>query len=129
MEPVRAALRLSNPLCPAVEEWEVTALVEADFMYVCIPRELAQKLQLTVVGQREVQAADGTFQLIDYAGPIRVAMFGRSSFTGALICGDQVVFGAIPMTDMDLVVDRRRQLVTVHPDSPDVARSIVKRAA
>lgn len=83
-------------------------------------------MKLTVREQREVQTADGKYHLIDYAGPILVSMFGRSSFTGALIFGDQVLLGAIPLEDMDLVVDPKRQQVTVNPANPNIPLSIVK---
>jgi hypothetical protein len=37
--------------------------------------------------------------------------------------------GAIPMEDMDLIVHPQTQQVTVHPDRPNVAAGIAKRAA
>lgn len=33
-------------------------------------------------------------------GPVRVSMLGRDCFIGALVMGDQVLLGAIPMEDM-----------------------------
>jgi hypothetical protein len=48
---------------------------------------------------------------------------------GALVLGTEVLLGAIPMEDMDLVVDPRRQTVDVNPASPNIASGIVKCAA
>lgn len=122
-------LRLSNPALPALDEMDANALVDTGSVHLCIPRHVAIQLKLNIMEQREIQTADGSLHLIDYAGPVLVSMFGRSSFTGALVLGDQVLLGAIPLEDMDLVVDPRRQRVTVNPKSPNIASSIVKRAA
>jgi len=45
---------------------------------------------------------------------------------GALVLGDEVLLGAIPMEDMDLVVNPRDRTVDV---SPNIASGIVKRTA
>ena len=48
---------------------------------------------------------------------------------GALTTGDEVLLGAIPMEDMDLVVNPRDRTVDVNPASPNIASGIAKRAA
>lgn len=40
--------------------------------------------------------------------------------------GDQVLFGAIPMEDMDLVLIPKTRTPDVNPASPNIATSIVK---
>jgi hypothetical protein len=44
---------------------------------------------------------------------------------GAFVMGDEVVLGAVPMEDMDLVVSPLTREVTVNPKHPDgpVARA------
>lgn len=42
---------------------------------------------------------------------------------------DEVLLGAIPMEDMDLVVHPQTRQVSVHPDRPNIAAGIAKRAA
>ena len=44
----------------------------------------------------------------------------------ALVMGDQVLLGAIPMEDMDLVVSPKDRRIDVNPASPNVACSTVK---
>jgi len=59
-----------------------------------------------------------------------IARFGnRTGFLGALVLGDEVLLGAIPMEEMDLVVNPRDRTVNVNPASPNIASGIVKRAA
>jgi len=53
----------------------------------------------------------------------------RQCFVGALVLGDEVLLGAVPMEDMDLVLNPARQEVTVNPASPNIPHSRVKRAA
>ena len=48
--------------------------------------------------------------------------------TGALVFGDEVLLGAVPMEDMDLVVNPGRREVTVDPASPNVPHSRARRA-
>jgi hypothetical protein len=45
------------------------------------------------------------------------------------VLGDEVLLGAIPMEDMDLVVNPRDRSVDVNPESPNIASGICKRAA
>jgi hypothetical protein len=42
------------------------------------------------------------------------------------VLGDDVLLGAIPMEDMDLVIIPRTGTVDVNPNSPNFASSIVK---
>ena len=64
--------------------------------------------------------------IIRYAGPIEVRFKNRVGFAGALVMGDQVLVGAIPMEDMDLVVLPRTRTLDVNPSSPNIATTIVK---
>ncbi|MGH8605378.1 MAG: clan AA aspartic protease, partial [Gammaproteobacteria bacterium] len=44
----------------------------------------------------------------------------------ALVFGNQVLLGSIPMEDMDLVIEPSRQKVTVNPASPNIPMSLAK---
>ena len=70
--------------------------------------------------------ADGSKQLIPYAGPIKVKFQNRSAFVGAMILGDEVLLGAIPMEDMDVVIHPATQSLRVNPESPNIAMTKVK---
>ena len=47
-------------------------------------------------------------------------------FAGALVLGDQVLVGAIPMEDMDPVIIPKTRTLDINPSSPNVATSVVK---
>jgi hypothetical protein len=52
-------------------------------------------------------------------GPLRVEVGDRECYVGAMVFGDEVLLGAIPMEDMDLLVDpARRQVVPRDPRGP-----------
>jgi hypothetical protein len=50
----------------------------------------------------------------------------RIGFAGALVMGDQVLLGAIPMEDMDLVILPKERVLDINPYSPNIATSIAK---
>ncbi len=121
-----ADLRLGNQSRPDLEEIDASALVDTGALHLCIPEHIAMQLQLNPLKQREVQTADGKLHLIDYVGPIKISMLGRECFTGALVMGNQVLLGAIPMEDMDLIVEPARMRVSVNPLSPNIPMSLAK---
>ena len=62
-----------------------------------------------------------------YVGPIEVSFENRHCFVGAMVFGDEVLLGAIPMEDLDLVVHPLTRSVGVNPASPHVPTTIVKQ--
>ena len=48
--------------------------------------------------------------------------------TGAMVLGNELLLGAIPMEDMDLVLRPQLQSITVNPESPNIPVSLAKRA-
>ena len=117
-----AKLTLRNPRHPGLPPVEVEALADTGATFLCLPPEIAEALQLEPVADRkEAVFADGRRQWVSYVGPVEARFKGRVAFGGALVTGDQVLLGAIPMEDMDLVVLPRSREVDVNPESPDIA--------
>ncbi len=123
---VFADIALSNPRQPELEPIMVNALVDTGAISLCIPEHIKVQLALEEVEKREITVADGSRLKVSYVGPIQVRFGNRSSFVGALVLGDQVLFGAIPMEDMDLVINPLRRTITVNPESPNYAHYLVK---
>lgn len=119
-------LRLANDARDDLEEVDASAVVDTGAMHLCIPEHIAIQLQLRVRDKREVQTADGKSHLVDYVAPVRISMLGRECVTGALVLGNQVLLGAIPMEDMDLIVEPARLRVSVNPLSPNIPLSLAK---
>ena len=125
---VNANVVLSNPRLPELEPLQVDVLADTGATHLCIPEHVQIQLRLEVLEWREISLADGSSQSVPYVGPVQIHFKNRSGFTGALVMGDLVLLGAIPMEDMDLVVIPRTRSIDVNPASPNLARSIAKRA-
>lgn len=119
-------VRLGNDARPELEEINALALVDTGALHLCIPEHVALQLQLSQKQPREVQTADGKSHMVPYVSPVKISLLGRECVTGALVFGNQVLLGAIPMEDMDLVIEPSRQQVTVNPLSPNIPLSLAK---
>ena len=126
---IHTAIDLSNPKNSELTPVKANALVDTGAMTLCIPEDIAVRLELAELEKRDVTTADGKTVPVPYVGPVQVTFARRSCFTGALVLGDSVLLGAIPMEDMDLVVSSRLQKVTVNPKSPDMPSAVVKVVA
>ena len=116
---------LSNPGDGALAPLQAQALVDSGAINLCIPERVAEQLKLEVQETREVITADAKRMSVDYVGPVKVSFANRSCFAGALVLGDSVLLGAIPMEDMDLIINPREQKLTVNPESPNTPSAIV----
>ena len=124
-----AKLQLSNPREPSLASMAVDALADTGSVFLCIPEHVRLQLKVEVLEWREVKLADGSRASYPYAGPVVLRFKNRTGCVGALVMGDEVLLGAIPLEDMDLVVNPRDRTVDVNPDSPNMAQGICKRAA
>ena len=122
---VYSKIVLKNPRLPHLA-MEVNALADSGSLYLCIPEQIRAHLQLEVIGEKEVLLADTSVRKLPYAGPVELRFKNRIGFTGAIVLGDEVLIGAIPMEDMDLIIVPRTRTLDVNPASPDIARSILK---
>ena len=123
---VTAKVLLENPREPSLKGIEVEALVDSGAVHLFIPEHLQIQLKLHEIDKKEVVLADGSKKLVPYAGPVQIRFKNRVGFAGALVLGDQVLLGAIPMEDLDLVVLPKEKVLDVNPSSPNIGTSIVK---
>jgi len=123
---VLAEIQLRNPVQPQLQPMKVEALADSGAVHLCIPKHIQIQLQLEEISQKEVTLADSSRQLIPYVGPIEIKFKNRIGFTGALVIGDQVLLGAIPMEDLDLIIIPSTRILDVNPNSPNIATSLIK---
>ena len=123
---IQTDIELSNPSKPKLKGLTVRALVDTGAMTLCIPEHVAVQLQLSEIEKREVTTADERSHVVPYVGPIQIRFQNRTCFTGALVIGDSVLLGAVPMEDMDLVVSPSGRTITVNPKSPNIPSAVVK---
>jgi clan AA aspartic protease len=123
---VFAEIELSNPRKPELSPVSVKALADAGTLMLCIPEHIAVQLEWATESVREVSVADGRRQSVPYVGPIKVAFGKGFCYVGGLVLGDEVLLGAVPMEDMDLVIHPARRELTADPASPNIPHARVK---
>lgn len=123
---VNAEITLRNPKNPNLAPVEVEALADSGSLHLCIPEHVRIQLELDEIDKKEATLADDSRKLVSYVGPIEIRFRNRVGFVGALVMGNQVLLGEIPMEDMDLVVIPSTRTLDVNPSSPNIATSVVK---
>lgn len=123
---INTKIALRNPRKPDLAPIEIDALADSGSVHLCIPEHIRIQLELEEISKKEATLADGRRELVSYVGPIDIRFKNRIGFAGALVMGDQVLLGAIPMEDMDLVIIPKTRTLDVNPSSPNIAVSIVK---
>ncbi len=123
---VNGRISLRNPRHPELAALEIDALADSGSVHLCIPEHVRIQLDLEEIDKKEVTLADESRRLVPYVGPVELRFKNRVGFSGALVMGDQVLLGVIPMEDMDLIIIPKTRTLDVNPDSPNIATSIVK---
>ncbi|MBC7796628.1 MAG: clan AA aspartic protease [Pyrinomonadaceae bacterium] len=123
---VYAEIEIGNPREPNLNARTVKSLVDSGALMLCVPEHIKIQLNLEEADKREITTADGKKHLVSYVGPVKVRFENRSCFVGALVFGNEVLLGAVPMEDMDLIISPAKRALTVNPESPNYPHSLVK---
>jgi clan AA aspartic protease len=97
----------------------VDALVDTGCGSLVITEEVREKLGLSIQGLRRGTLADGSSTACRLTEPVEIKWNNRDTVCRALVVpdADKVLLGAIPLEDMDLIVDPvRQQLAGAHGD-------------
>jgi clan AA aspartic protease len=121
---IRGTFSLSNPTRPDLAPLEVSALADTGWLHLCIPEHLAIQLSLAELERRAMVQADGHRRTVPYVGPVEVRFLNRRCFPGAMVLGNELLLGGIPMEDMNLVLRPRLQRVDVNAESPNIPLSV-----
>ena len=121
-----ADIQLTNPRKPDLKTMSVRALADPGALMLTLPEPIAIQLELETEALREVTVADGPAMKVPYVGPVKVAFGNRVCFVGALVLGDEVLLGAVPREDLDLVLVPSTQQVMANPASPNIPHARVK---
>ena len=121
-----SAIKLSNPRNIDLQPIEMKALVDTGALMLCIPEVVALQLGLEELEKRPVTIANGSSHLVPYVGPIRVDFENRFCFVGALVLGNEILLGAVPMEDMDIIVHPATQTLMANPLHPNKPSYTIK---
>lgn len=102
--------------------------VDSGVITMAINKKIKEQLGLAVLETRPAQLADGSIVQMEVVGPVEVRFANRQCTTRAMVLpGDaEPLLGAIPMEDMDVIIDPRLQQLTVHPDHPLRAQMVMQ---
>jgi clan AA aspartic protease len=111
-----------------VKRMKVTALVDTGSYMLCINENIKEQLQLPVVEKRKAQMANGEIVQCDVVAPVELRFKNRATTCRAMVLpGDnEVLLGAIPLEDMDVLIHPLRQELIVNPDHPYFAQMKMK---
>jgi len=111
-----------------VKRMHVTALVDTGAYMLCINENIKEQLQLPYLEKRRGQMADGSIKEYEVVGPVELRFKNRRTMVNAMVLqGDnEVLLGAIPLEDMDVLIHPLRQELIVNPEHPYFAQMKLK---
>ena len=106
----------------------VKALVDSGAYMLCVNEKVVAQLGLRHIMKQSAQLANGDITEVDIVGPVEVKFLNRSTSCRAMVIPgeNEVLLGAIPMEDMDVIIDPRQQLLVIPPDRPIMAQKSLK---
>ena len=111
-----------------IKQTTITALVDSGAFMLSINENIKTQLNLPLIENQFVTLADESTIEVEIVGPVEVKFENRSTTVRALVLpGDaEVLLGAIPMEDMDVLIDPRQQKLVVNTKHPYVANKYLK---
>lgn len=111
-----------------IKQVKVKALVDSGAYMLCINENVRAQLDLPIIEKQFGTLADETLIEFDVVGPVEVRFENRSTSVRATVLpGDaEILLGAIPMEDMDVLIDPRGEKLVVNPKHPYVATKHLK---
>lgn len=111
-----------------IKQVRVSALVDSGAYMLCINENVRAQLDLPLIEKQFSRLADETLLELEVVGPVEIRFENRSTTVRAIVLpgNSEVLLGAIPMEDMDVLIDPKRQKLVVNPEHPYVATKHLK---
>lgn len=123
------ALARKHIICEEeIKRMNVTALVDTGAYMLCINESVQEQLQLPVLELRKRVNADGQIKEYKVVSSIELKFKNRRTLCEAMVLtGDnEILLGAIPLENMDVIVHPLIQELIVNPDHPYYAQMSLK---
>jgi clan AA aspartic protease len=103
---------------------KVRAIVDTGSHMMAINQNIVNQLKLHTHDSKTVMLADGSIGSLNVVGPIKIKFENRTAICSALVLpgNTDVLLGAIPMEEMDVLIDPKNQQLIVNPETPYQAR-------
>ena len=111
-----------------IKRLTVNALVDSGAFMLAVNQHVKSQLDLPIVDTQIAQLADGSEMKFEIVGPVEVRFEDRSTSVRAMVLpgNAEVLLSAIPMEDMDVLVDPKQQRLIVNPENPYFAKKSLK---
>lgn len=111
-----------------IKRMPVIALVDTGSYMLCINESIQSQMQFPVMEKRFGLMANGERLECDVVGQVELRFKNRRTQCNAMVLpGDnEVLLGAIPMEDMDVLIHPLRQELIVNPEHPYYAQMKLK---
>ena len=112
-----------------IRKLKTKALVDSGAYMLAINEAIKHQLDLHKTDERIAEMADGSKKLLEVVGPIEIRFENRRTSVDAMVLpGDsEVLLGAIPLEDLDVVLDMKNQKLIVNPESPYISKKPLKK--
>ena len=106
-----------------IKQVKVKALVDSGAYMLSINETVRAQLDLPFIEKQFGTLADETLIEVDIVGPVEIRFENRSTTVRAVVLpgNSEILLGAIPMEDMDVLIDPKQQKLLVNPKHPYVA--------
>ncbi len=111
-----------------VKQMNVNILVDTGSVMLCINESIQEQLQFPYDEKRKAVTADGRIVECDVVTGVELRFKNRKTTCRAMVLpGDsEPLLGAIPLEDMDVLIDPQRQSLIVNPEHPYFAQMKLK---
>lgn len=111
-----------------IRKSDIEILVDTGAYNLSINEKLATQLGLESVGKQSFELADGEIRKFDVAEPVEIRFKNRTTTCNPIILpgNTEMILGCIPLEDMDLVIDPRRETLDIPDDRPYMAHKKLK---
>ena len=111
-----------------IRRMDIRAMVDSGAYMLAINETIKAQLGLRVLEHRTAELADGRVLRLEVVGPVEVRFQNRQTTCRAMVLPgkSEVLLGAIPMEDMDVLIDPRKQRLIVNPEHPNISQMAMK---
>jgi clan AA aspartic protease len=123
-----AAARAGRLRSEEVRRMKAKFLADSGAVMLAINEDIANQLGLPKVEERMAEMADGSTINLNVVGPMEVRFGNRRTFVTAMVLpkDSEPLLGAIPMEDMDLVIEPKTQRIIINPAMPYISKKSMK---
>ena len=107
---------------------EIDVLVDTGAYNLSINENLVAQLWLEIIGSQSFELADGEIKKFDVAEPVEIRFKNRTTSCNPIVLpgNTEMILGCIPLEDMDVLIDPRREVMELPPDRPYMAKKKLK---